>query len=197
VNEFGYDRPMLVLANHLQHNQDDRRFSSDNREWAQSIYIPRPEKDELRRDPNLTDHSTEYLLQSHAEKVNELTDKVRKLYDGLNMFNHRHSIPGGNNEDYKGKILIVSASWLGENYKSPENQLFLAQSGFGCSPSAVGRAVSGQFLIDGENARLDRGDFVGVLDEQHLPDWAKEKMRQEQTASDSQDEGSQPVMKGM
>jgi hypothetical protein len=203
VNEFGYDRTMWVLANHIQHNKDDTRFHPDNREWAKGIYVPRPSKEQMRRGPNLTDHSDEYLLQSHPEKVNELTGQVRKLYDGLSMFDHRHRVPDGDREDYKGKILIVRASWLNEKYKSPKYQLFLAQSGFGCDPSASGRAVFGQFLIDGEKARLDRGDFVGVLDEQYLPSWAvnalhsPEKLQQGQTDSDAPDEGSQPVMKGM
>lgn len=195
VNEFGYDRTMWVLANHLQHNRDDMRFHSDNREWSMGFHIPRPSKSQLKSNPNLSDHSTDYLLRSHSVKVNELTDQVRVLYDGLNMFDHRHRVPDDN--DYKGKILIVRASWLNENYKSPENQLFLAQSGFGCDPAESGRAVFGQFLIDGEKMRFDRGDFVGVLDEQYLPEWAKEKLQKEQTASDAPEEGSQPVMKGM
>jgi hypothetical protein len=195
IDESGFDRVMWVLANHLQHNRDDKRFSQGNRQWANTISIPRPHKEQLRRDPFLSDPSADYLLQSHSEKVNDLTDKVRALHDGLNMFDHRHCVP--DDGEYKGKILIVRESWLNENYKSPENQLFLAGSGFGCDSAGSGRAVYGQFLIDGEKLRLDRGDFVGVLDEQYLPEWAKEKLQQEQTASDAPDEGSQPVMKGI
>ena len=180
VNEFGYDRTMWVLANHIQHNKYDDRFSPGNREWAKSIDIPRG-------------HSDEYLLQSHSDKVNELTGQVRTLYDGLNLFNYQHCVPGDG--DYENKILIVRASWLKEKYRSPENQLFLAQSGFGCDPAASGRAVFGEFLIDGEELRLNRDDFIGVLDEQYLPEWAREKLQKEQTASDTPDENSQPVIK--
>ena len=187
VDEFGYDRTMWVLANHLQHNKRDARFSTDNREWAKTIYIP-----------DRGDHSSDYLLQSHSEKINELTDRVLKLYDGLNMFDHRHCIPDSKASDYSDKILIVRADWLNENYKEPKYQLFRAGSGFGCSPTASGRAVFGEFLYDGEKTRFDRGDFVGVIDDQYLPEWAKEKLQlQSQTASDEQDEGSQPVMKGI
>lgn len=195
VDEFGYDRVMWVLANHMQHNEYDGRFSADNKIWSDGTYIPRPDKNELRHDPYLNDHSAAYLLYSHPDKVNELTDKVRELYNSLNMLDHRHRDP--NDDDYKGKILILRANWLNENHKSPENQLFLADSGFGCDPAASGRAVFGQFLIDGEKARLERSDFVGVLDDQYLPDWVKEKLQQEQSAADAPDEGSQPVMKGM
>ena len=74
--------------------------------------------------------------------------------------------------------------------------MFLAQSGFGCSPDASGRAVYGQFLIDGEEVRFNRQDFIGICDENYLPDWTKEKLSELQPA-DEPEGGSQPVMKGM
>ena len=79
----------------------------------------------------------------------------------------------------------------------PENQLFFATHGNGCTPNASGRTVFGYFLSDGETAAFDRSDFLGIADEEQLPDWAKEKLLKEQTAADAPDEGSQPVMKGM
>ena len=61
---------------------------------------------------------------------------------------------------------------------SPQNQLWLAQNGFGCSPTAFGRAVYGVCLGDGEYARWDRQDFIGVLKDEFLPDWARESLKQ-------------------
>lgn len=78
--------------------------------------------------------------------------------------------------DYTGKVLVVSPRWLKDSYKKPEYQLFYADSGFGCSPKASGRKVFGQFLYDGEQTHLDRGDFIGILDDKHLPDWARVKL---------------------
>jgi hypothetical protein len=197
VNDFGYDRTMWVLANHLQHNKGDEHFRPGNKEWAKTIYIPRPAKSQLRRDPNLNDHSSAYLLQSHPEKIDELTDQTRTLYEGLNLYGHQHC-DIDDNGDYEGKIIVLRDTSLKEEHRIPENQLFLAQSGFGCDPSASGRAVFGKFLIDGEDTRFNCGDFIGVIDEQYLPEWAKEKLQQqEQTASDAPEEGSQPAMKGM
>lgn len=73
-------------------------------------------------------------------------------------------------------MLVVRPHWLKDQYKTPEFQLFYAESGFGCSPNASGRKVFGQFLYDGEQIHLDRGDFIGILKEELLPEWAQEKL---------------------
>lgn len=59
-------------------------------------------------------------------------------------------------------MLVIRPNWLKDSYKKPEYQLFLADSGFGCSPKASGRKVFGQFLYDGEQTHLDRDDFIGT-----------------------------------
>jgi hypothetical protein len=40
-------------------------------------------------------------------------------------------------------------------------------------------------LGDGERTRWDRADFIGVLDEQYLPDWAREKLEELQAQKQS------------
>ena len=44
----------------------------------------------------------------------------------------------------------------------------------------------GQFLNDGEKTHFYREDFVGILDEQHVPQWAREKMEQLQEQQEEQ-----------
>ena len=53
-----------------------------------------------------------------------------------------------------------------------------AHDGFGCSPKAIGRSIRCTCLVGGEMTRWNRMDFIGVLDEQYLPDWAAEKLAQ-------------------
>ena len=81
-------------------------------------------------------------------------------------------------QDYEDKLLILKSSVLKEEYKKGEFQLFYAQCGFGCSPSAEGRKVFGKFLIDGEETHFQRNDFYGIADESKLPDWAVEKLNE-------------------
>jgi hypothetical protein len=82
------------------------------------------------------------------------------------LFTREDIVEGGDNDWWEGKI-VVFGPWRIEEFKepfqNPENQLFIAQGGFGCSPITMGRAVGGQFLSDGEGARFNRGDFLGVL----------------------------------
>lgn len=65
-----------------------------------------------------------------------------------------------------------------------------AHDGFGCSPTAIGRSVRCTCLGDGEMTRWNRDEFIGVLDEKFLPEWAQEKLaeltapRQEESAMD-------------
>lgn len=53
-----------------------------------------------------------------------------------------------------------------------------AHDGFGCHPHAIGRSIRCTCLVGGEMTRWNRMDFIGVLDEQYLPDWAAEKLAQ-------------------
>ena len=70
-----------------------------------------------------------------------------------------------------------------DEYKKPEYQLFYAQSGFGCSPSARGRKVFGTFLYDGERTNFDRSRLFGALKPELIPEWAKEKVKELQKPS--------------
>ena len=68
-----------------------------------------------------------------------------------------------------------------------------ARSGFGCEPHSSGRAVFATCLSDGETARWNREDFIGVLDDKFLPDWAREKLAEMMT----QEQTDAPTMGGM
>lgn len=194
--EFGMDRTNWVLANTVQLKDYDGRFSRQSKAWAQSFFIPRPFESRER------DRNVDYLI----DKVNPgLVDMVirdaRKHYAALNLYDHRHRVEGDiHQQDFTGKLLILRDTVLNEASRTPENQLFLASGGFGCSPNARGRAVFGEFLIDGEKARFERQDFVGIVDDRYLADWAKEKLAElqpEQSPEEAPDETSGPAMKGM
>ncbi|MBO6302808.1 MAG: DUF3849 domain-containing protein [Ruminiclostridium sp.] len=175
VKEFGYDRTMWVLANTILQRNGDKRFSADNVKWAKDMFIPK-------------DRNADFVLKTHSGIVDMITENVRSMYAQLGLFDSRHMIPDSDHENFEGKLLIIRDTVLKEECRTPENQLFLAESGFGCDPSKVGRKVFGTFLSDGEYTHFDRSDFVGIIAEEHIPEWVKEKMEQiaeQQSCGDS------------
>ncbi len=87
--------------------------------------------------------------------------------------------------------MVLSPFSLKDKYKTPDYQLFLATGGFGCSPTARGRKVFGTFLKDGESAQFQRSDFIGVIKEEFLPEWAVEKLQELSPPEESTSEGMQ------
>lgn len=180
IKEFGYDRTMWVIANTILERKGDGRFSQQNRKWAQSFNISQDR------------HNYEFALESHSCTVDGLASDVRKMYAKLGLFLGEHIVKSDEPQDYTGKLLILRDTSLSEEYRTPENQLFLAKSGFGCSPTASGRKIMGEFLNDGEKAQFYRQDFIGVAADKYLPDWARERLA-ELTAE--QEQNDSPEMK--
>lgn len=116
------------------------------------------------------------------------------MYAELNLFDVRHILQSDEPQDYTNRLLILRDASLKEEYRTPENQLFFATGGFGCSPTASGRKVFGHFLSDGEKAEFCRQDFIGIAADEHIPDWAREKLEQ-LTVECEQSQDNSPEMK--
>ena len=177
LDEYGYKRTAWVLANTLHELKWDGRFSPANKQWAERRYIPQDER-----------HNAEITVRSHPAVLDGFVDLYRKAYQKLGLFGSEHCIGDRAEQDYTGKVLVLSPDTLKESYWSQENQLWYAHDGFGCSPTAIGRSVRCTCLGDGEMTRWNRDEFIGVLDEKFLPEWAQEKLaeltapRQEESA---------------
>ena len=163
IEEHGFKRVGWVLANTIQHKDYDGRFSNSNKEWAKSTFIPKSESNH------------DFAVGSHPAVLDGFVNQFRIALAEIQLFDRTHCHePTG--EDFKGKVLVLSPTTLKESYWSQENQLWYATGGFGCSPTAAGRAVYATCLGDGENTRWDRNDFLGPIKEEHLPDWALEQV---------------------
>jgi hypothetical protein len=67
--------------------------------------------------------------------------------------------------DLAGKTVVIRKSALGLAWQDGDRR-FKAQAGFGCKPHAMGRGVFGDFVCDGEHARIDRDDIEGIAEHQ-------------------------------
>ena len=160
IEEFGFARVNFVLANTLREKNWDIRFSEDNFQWAKSIYVPREET------------SWMFAVESFPAVVNGFCGQVRKAWRELGLYDRSHCVDMQEEQlDYRDKIVILRGEYFKDEFKAPENQLFLAESGFGCSPNVRGQKVYGVFLHDLENACIQRSDIMGVAKDTCLPEW--------------------------
>ena len=106
------------------------------------------------------------------------------------MFDHTHCLSEKDEQlDYTGKVVVVTPRYFKEKYLTPDDQLFLATSGFGCRPNARGQKVFGKFLKDGDSTHYQRSDIIGILKDEHLPEWAREKLAEMSEPDEGQTEG--------
>ena len=181
LDEYGYKRTAWVLAKTLHELKWDGRFGYANKHWAEKIYIP--------TDFN---YDRDFVVRSHPAVLDGFVNFYRKAVQALNLFGTEHCVGGRAEQDFTGKVLVLSPDTLKESYWSPENQLWYAHDGFGCSPHAIGRSVRCTCLGDGEMTRWNRNEFIGVLDDKYLPEWARTKLTE--LTAPQQDE---PEMTGM
>ena len=182
LEEYGYKRTEWVLAATLQELNWDGRFHPANKEWAARHYIPRDER-----------HIADITVRSHPAVLDGFVSFYRKAVQALNLFGAEHCVGDRAEQDYTGKVLVLSPDTLKESCWSQENQLWYAHDGFGCSPHAIGRSVRCTCLSDGEMTRWNRNEFIGVLDDKFLPEWAKPKLAELQ----AQEQTDAPTMGGM
>ena len=174
LTAYGYKRTAWVLANTLNELKWDGRFSPANKRWAERRYIPQDER-----------HNAAITVRSHPAVLDGFVSLYRKAVQALNLFGAEHCVGDRAEQDYTSKVLVLSPDTLKESCWSQENQLWYAHDGFGCSPHTIGRSVRCTCLGDGEMTRWNRNEFIGVLDDKFLPEWAKPKLAelnaQEQT----------------
>lgn len=167
LEKYGFKRVNFVLANTIQYKDYDGRFSRSNKEWAKRFFIP-----------DDGDHRCQFVCDAHPCLVDGFVSNVRKAYQALELFGTEHCEPDDASQSYEGKVLVLSPDTLKEECWSQQNQLWLCTGGFGSRPNARGRAVFATCLGDGEQTRWNREDFVGVIKDECMPDWAKEKLAQ-------------------
>ena len=168
LEQFGFRRVNFVLANSLHELQKSfckHLISDETYQWCRGMSVPSDGK-----------YNRYYAVDTAAGLLEAFIGQTRAAYQALGLFGPEHCVGDRYEQDYKGKVLVLSPDSLRESCWEPRNMLWLAEGGFGCSPTASGRAVYATCLGDGEEARWNRSDFVGVLDEQYLPDWAADKL---------------------
>jgi len=125
----------------------------------------------------------------YLEIITEFTDRVQaqleavkaerdKIAVPLSPFTLDHCTPNNYDESIENKVVVIRTERLRPEYRTADNQLMLAVGGFGTYANARGRAVYTVNLYSGKESRWNREDILGVLKTEHMPDWAKEQLKQ-------------------
>ena len=166
MEQWGFKRTNFVLTNTLQQLGPIKdRLSEANRNWQRGAYIPQ-------------DGTNRYFAVDTALIcMDQFISQVRDAYKQLELLGPEHCESGSYEKlDYEGRVLVLAPDTLKESYWNQRSQLWLAHDGFGCTPGAIGRSIRCTCLGDGEETRWNRTDFIGVLKEECLPQWAAEAL---------------------
>jgi hypothetical protein len=114
-------------------------------------------------------------VAAQAEEVRVERDKITVP---LSFFMPKHCTPNDYTESIENKVVVIRAESLRPEYRTADEQLVLATGGFGAQGNARGRAVYTVNLYSGKEARWNREDILGAIKPEHMPDWAKERLKQ-------------------
>ena len=128
IDRYGFDRVNFVLAATVRQGTHDGRYSEDNKKWSKRFSVMDKE------------NAWQYHVRSHTGLVNLFVADARRLWDKLGLFDGRHC-ENGSQVDYTDRIVVLDPSILKDECKTPQDQLFYAESGNGCRPNAIGTKV--------------------------------------------------------
>ena len=137
--------------------------------------------------------SNDYLeiVQLYAERLQAQIEKAKEYRKGRGLPNQmlgkEHCRPRGEKESLVGSLIILNPESLTPEYRTADGQLVIATGGFGCEPSARGRAVFVKELYSGKEFRVNIGDVLGIADYNTLPDWIDGKLLERQKEADSKE----------
>lgn len=166
IEIYGFDRVCWVLAHTIQHGENDTRFSKEQHSWAKEYNIP------------YDDHYLQrnFMVGLHPTLVSTFAEMVCKIWKDLGLYDKSHCYDESCEAlDYAGKIVVIHPRSLTDEEKTPDNQLFLAKKGNGCKPLATGTAVFGTFLKTKKTESVMRGEIIGVIKLELLPEWAQRR----------------------
>ena len=177
LREYGFMRTMYVLAHTVKTLGPVVHASPETKAWADSIYTC----------PD-TGFGRYYHADTSLPDLERFIGQTLEEYQALALFGKQHCDSSAWSESLEGKVLVLSPNVLKEEYWTQQNQLWLCTGGFGAEPNARGRAVYGICLGDGEQTRWDRQDFIGVLEEAYLPEWAAERLESLRAQNEQENE---------
>ena len=147
LKRWGFKRTNFVLANTIERlGPYKEQLSAENQEWQKKAYVPPDDA-----------HNRYFEVDTALAYLDAFISQVREAYGKLELFGPEHCEPNSYESlDYEGRVLVLSPDTLKESCWTPQNQLWLAHDGFGCSPHAVGRCALPGFVDSKNEEKTER-----------------------------------------
>ena len=124
------------------------------------------------------------ILELFQERVREENEKLREELsrperegiDDRPLINDGF-VPIDYDDDIKGKVIVIRPDVLKREYQRATRQYQLCTGGFGASPHSRGSACFCTNIYSGEENRFERRDVLGIVYEDQMPDWVREKLK--------------------
>ena len=128
--------------------------------------------------------STDYLeiMELYADRLKGQIAAIQArrgtLHIPLDMLGREHCFPLLDGDDITNKVVAVKPTSLRYEYQRADCQLILVTGGSGARGSARGTLVYGINIFTGRRAgQWKRGDILGEVRPECLPQWAKDHLR--------------------
>lgn len=102
----------------------------------------------------------------------------KTLHISLDMLGREHCFPLLDGDDITNKVVAITPTSLRYEYQRADRQLILVTGGSGARSNPRGTAVYGvNVFTDRRSGRWRRGDILGEVRPECLPQWAKDHLR--------------------
>ena len=125
--------------------------------------------------------SDDYLdiMEQYAKQILAQCQKVREeraqITVSLDVITADMCHPHSHAETIKGQVVAIKPSALRPEYRTADKQLVFVTGGNGSMANHYGNACFAINLYTGKDVRWERYDVQGIVKDECLPDWAKEK----------------------
>lgn len=111
-----------------------------------------------------------------------IQEQIQLVKEELAKFPYDRSIIGNDScdsirdRDIRGEIIVIDSRAIKREYAGADRQLWVAESGFGCSPNGSGRKVFCKNIFTGDSGTWLRQDVLGTIKPECVPQWVKDRM---------------------
>lgn len=117
LERYGFERVNFVLANSLQELKKsacDQLVSDETYQWGRRTFVPEDGR-----------FNRYYTVDTAAQLLVGFVQQAQEAYRTLGLFEPEHCVGDRCQQDYTGKVLVLSPDTLREEYWDAHNQLWL------------------------------------------------------------------------